>query len=304
MNLREQEYICAIARNRSITRAARELNITQAALSIYIQNLEKKLGVTLFDRYKRDITPTEIGRLYIESAQRILAEGAFFDERLKDYLENGRGHIRFGINSRRSPMIVPELLMRMRGLYPNVEITVRESDTLSLTGLISSHELDCTCSYQDLSGFGLISEKIGEDRLGLILRSDLPVCSKISEDPEDGQGRLDIRDLEDETFLIYENDETRNAFDRMQQQAGLRLRVEEYYNVETMLALADRGYGILYMNDVYMHHWRQDKKDSRLRFVSVKGQEETISVYLSYHEHLVVSEYGRDFMKMVREAAV
>ena len=49
MNLKEQEYVCALAENGTITAAAKELFISQPALSIYINNLEKSLGVRLFD---------------------------------------------------------------------------------------------------------------------------------------------------------------------------------------------------------------------------------------------------------------
>ena len=50
MNLKEQEYVCALAENGTITAAAKELFISQPALSIYINNLEKSLGVRLFER--------------------------------------------------------------------------------------------------------------------------------------------------------------------------------------------------------------------------------------------------------------
>lgn len=56
MNLKEQEYVCALAENGTITAAAKELFISQPALSIYINNLEKSLGVRLFERWESNLS--------------------------------------------------------------------------------------------------------------------------------------------------------------------------------------------------------------------------------------------------------
>ena len=56
MNLKEQEYVCALAENGTITAAAKELFISQPALSIYINNLEKSLGVRLFERVGKQLS--------------------------------------------------------------------------------------------------------------------------------------------------------------------------------------------------------------------------------------------------------
>lgn len=61
MNLKEQEYVCALAENGTITAAAKELFISQPALSIYINNLEKSLGVRLFERVGKQFILTMRG---------------------------------------------------------------------------------------------------------------------------------------------------------------------------------------------------------------------------------------------------
>ena len=53
MNLKEQQYVCTLARCQSLSRAAEELFISPSALSVYISNLEKYLGVRLFERTGR-----------------------------------------------------------------------------------------------------------------------------------------------------------------------------------------------------------------------------------------------------------
>ena len=70
MNLKEQQYVCTLARCQSLSRAAEELFISPSALSVYISNLEKQLGIQLFDRIGKQFTLTYAGELYVEQAKK------------------------------------------------------------------------------------------------------------------------------------------------------------------------------------------------------------------------------------------
>ena len=83
MNLKEQEYVCALAENGTITAAAKELFISQPALSIYINNLEKSLGVRLFERVGKQFILTYAGEQYVEKAKLILQLSHELDEKLQ-----------------------------------------------------------------------------------------------------------------------------------------------------------------------------------------------------------------------------
>ena len=72
MHLKEQLYICTIAECGNITKAAEKLFITQPALSLYINNLEKMFGVKLFDRVEKQFIPTAAGKLYGENLSAVL----------------------------------------------------------------------------------------------------------------------------------------------------------------------------------------------------------------------------------------
>ena len=74
MNLKEQQYVCTLARCQSLSRAAEELFISPSALSVYISNLEKYLGVRLFERTGRGkaFVLTSIGEEYVVRAEKML----------------------------------------------------------------------------------------------------------------------------------------------------------------------------------------------------------------------------------------
>ena len=71
MNLKEQQYICTAAECGSITKAAEKLFITQPALSLYISNLEKVLGIRLFDRIGKQLLLTPAGEIVFNEVNTI-----------------------------------------------------------------------------------------------------------------------------------------------------------------------------------------------------------------------------------------
>ncbi len=91
MNMKEQQYVCVLAECGSITRAAKELYISQPALSIYINNLEKSLNVKLFERVGKRFILTYAGERYVEKARAMLRLEEEFEEELKDITGNYTG---------------------------------------------------------------------------------------------------------------------------------------------------------------------------------------------------------------------
>lgn len=66
MDLKEQKYVCTLAECKSLTRASERLYISQPALSLYINNVEKNLGAPLFERNGRKFELTWLGKQYVE----------------------------------------------------------------------------------------------------------------------------------------------------------------------------------------------------------------------------------------------
>lgn len=73
MDVKYLNYIIAIANNHNMTRAAKELYVSQSSLSQYLAKLEKELGTPLFNRSKGDLTLTPAGELYVKAAEQVVA---------------------------------------------------------------------------------------------------------------------------------------------------------------------------------------------------------------------------------------
>ena len=114
MDLKEQEYVVALAEYGSITRAAEALFISQPTLSIFLSRLENRLGTPLFDKIGRKLVPTVAGELYVRRAKELLMIQSQFQGELSDLISGSYGRLRLGIHSRRSSYLLPKVMAQFR----------------------------------------------------------------------------------------------------------------------------------------------------------------------------------------------
>ncbi len=97
MELKEARYILAIARHKSISKAAEALFISQPSLSKYLKNLEQQLGTRLFDRIGNGYFPTYVGERYLHYAEKIVEYGLEWDTELDDIMHQNHGRLNIAI---------------------------------------------------------------------------------------------------------------------------------------------------------------------------------------------------------------
>lgn len=112
----------------SITSGGRDLRLTPAVASKRIKELERHLGVRLFNRTTRSITPTEVGRVFYEEARRVLQALETAEARVASFSDSPRGALRvtapLGVGRRIVAPLVPEFT----DTYPETEVRMRLSD--------------------------------------------------------------------------------------------------------------------------------------------------------------------------------
>lgn len=143
MRLEQLEYVDAVAKYRSMNAAAQHLHVSQQNISKAIKKLEEELDVKIFNRTKMGTIPTVKGQLICEFASEQITEYHSMKQILynmqKDKLE-GQLSI-FTMNSG-SCMIIPEILSEFYKNCPNVDLKVRDTDTLSVLNQIMNDEAD------------------------------------------------------------------------------------------------------------------------------------------------------------------
>lgn len=175
-----------MARHRHFTRAAEELHVVQSALSHQVRRLEAELGIPLFERTSRRVTPTEAGLAIAARARRVLAEVDGAREEVDQLRGALRGRIWIGALLRAGDIDVPGLLARFSQQHPGIEVGLREGLADDMLGYLAEDEIDVAfCLLDGAVPDELVSEPLGDDEVVVAFSPDAA-----PPDPRVGAGEL------------------------------------------------------------------------------------------------------------------
>lgn len=175
MILKDLEYICEVARQGTLSEAAKNLSISQPALSLFVSNLETELGIRLFTRKKNRLQITPEGKIYVQTASEML------DVRNRLYAQlhalKSQQKIRIGLASNYGFNIFSQVLASHKEFYADADISVSEGRAFSLLHLLKHLELDFIIVARDklLSLPDCNVELIRPEPFALFLSPDHPV---------------------------------------------------------------------------------------------------------------------------------
>ena len=136
------KYIYAVYKERSFSKAADKLFITQPSLSITIKKAESELGLPIFNRQTTPISLTPFGAEYIQALEQIHS----FEQQLKNFVEKEStlqsGHLSVGSSNLDIDYIVTEWLANFHHRYPQIDLSVRSLNTMQVKHLLDSGEVD------------------------------------------------------------------------------------------------------------------------------------------------------------------
>ena len=142
IDLRNLHQVSILAKHRNFGRAAKELNISQPALSRSIRILEEQLGVRLFDRHARDISPTLFGERVLTLGSHLLKEAAHLERDLELHKELGAGEITIGAGPFPAELFLGIALGRFCAKYPWLHVRVIIDRIPYLLDLLRHSEID------------------------------------------------------------------------------------------------------------------------------------------------------------------
>ena len=142
MEIRQIEYILAIYEEKSISRAAERLGISQPALSQQLSRLEEKYGVQFFQRNSRNLRLTPAGELFLENGRRILELQKQTDRELSEYRDSSRGSFTVGVSPGRCTMIVADIFPLFMERFPQYSVKIVERPYVEIGEMLLRDELD------------------------------------------------------------------------------------------------------------------------------------------------------------------
>lgn len=261
MDLREQKYVCTLAELGNLTRAAERLYISQPALSIYITNLEKNLGIPLFDRSGKKFTLTYAGEQYLEKAKKMLELEREFCEDIEKITRETAGRIRLGISQRRGCFFLPPVIAEYEKTWPEIDLVIREGNLTDLGELLKNGELDMVVlNRSDVKG-DMDTELLFQEEFLMAV----PACHEINEKAEYVPGsryrKLKPEYLNGETLILHTAwQSSRGIEDAILKQYGVvPKKVRVIRSMETAVQMAAEGLGITFIREAYAANFHYRK---------------------------------------------
>ena len=196
MELRHLRYFIVVAEELHFTRAAARLNIAQPPLSQQIQALEREIGANLFHRIGRRIELTDAGKLFLADARSLIANLERAVERARRARAGETGCIRVGFTESASfNKIVTTAIRGYRAHYPEVELTLTESQSTALARALATDEIDVAFLRPPVSKDKRLTFKMLKQEKMVVA---LPAGHSLAVD-----GPINLSELAGETFILY-----------------------------------------------------------------------------------------------------
>ncbi|MFS0575169.1 LysR family transcriptional regulator [Sporosarcina sp. 179-K 3D1 HS] len=212
MDFQQLHNFQALAHIKNVTRAAKELSLTQSALSKSIARLEEEVGVPLFERNPRGVNLNSFGTLFLEYANRAIEEMNNAKEKINEMIDPSYGIIHFGFIPSLRPSFVPNIIQLFLNDSPNVRFQLSQGPTGRIIKQLEAGEVDLVfCSPQkeveNISTFPIIDEE-----LFLVV----PSSHRLSHRKE-----VALAEVANDLFVHYHSDyPLRHVIDEFCQKAG------------------------------------------------------------------------------------
>jgi LysR family transcriptional regulator, carnitine catabolism transcriptional activator len=173
-----------VARHGSFNRAADELSRSQPAVTLSIKQLESYVGLKLFERTTRKVTPTTAGEKFIPVAERLLRE---FDMAIYDVTATAdcrSGHVSMSVLPSVATRILPDVISEFTEKFPDISIHVSDYNAQGVQRSVERNEVDFGIGSLWHPNSKLEFRPLMEDRFELVCHKDHPLAAGAAEGPE------------------------------------------------------------------------------------------------------------------------
>jgi DNA-binding transcriptional LysR family regulator len=195
VTLAQLEIFLAAADAQHFTKAAQDLHLTQPAVTFQVRNLERTLGVALFDVRGRRVYLTEGGAMLQQLVGPLLRQVRALEATMHEYATLGAGRLALGATRTIGAYVVPGLLARFRALAPAIELAITVDNTAAIEDLVLARALDLALVEGEVVLEALYVQPFQEDELVVQVRTDDPLASR---------GTVGIDELRGRSFVCRE----------------------------------------------------------------------------------------------------
>ncbi len=262
MDYSKYQYVITVAEMQSISRAARELYISQPALTKYINKLEEDLGVKLFYRNVIPITLTYAGEIFVSEAKKILDIKNRLDKELEEICEMKKGRLSIGVSASRGETWLPAMLPVFKKRYPGIELKIIEGSHMYLEDHIIKGMIDIILTTLPFYSDEIDYQILTEEKIVLIAPAEHPLVSNVdlSQNSLDNLIYIEPQNLNGQNFLNLTQGQgisrlVSSIFDKYDIKPKTILETQ---SLDTAFKLAARGMGLAFVSDICVEDYFPD----------------------------------------------
>jgi molybdate transport repressor ModE-like protein len=177
INLRHIEVFHAVMRTGSITAAARELNVTQPAVSAVIKHLEARLGMPLFERTQGRLFATAEAEALVPDVSEIFARLEAVERLSQDLAGGSRGRLSIAAASPIAHGVLAKAVASFVKLRPEVRVSLQSLSSPLVIERVLNREVELGIAYEPVVSPALYTEVLMQSSIACILPADHPLAS-------------------------------------------------------------------------------------------------------------------------------
>ena len=307
-----KKYVYEVYKERSFTKAAQNLYISQPSLSARIKKIEEIIGEPLFDRSTTPLQLTEVGKVYIEAAEEITQ----IEQRVENYINDlaglKTGNLAVGASTLFAAYVVPSLITQFNQKFPDVHIQLIEGNTAELEEMLGSNALDFVIDNYHYDSILYNKELYCEENILLAVPKHFAVNEEL------GMYQLSYKNIKNKNYLnqkypavplgrfadlpfimLTQGNDTRTRGDRLCRNVGFKPNIVLEFNQQSTAYMASSTQlGATFISDILVS---QLPAFENLVYYKLDGEEAKRKVYFYYKTHKYKTRVMEQFIRMMHE---
>ena len=307
-----KKYVYEVYKERSFTKAAQNLYISQPSLSARIKKIEEIIGEPLFDRSTTPLQLTEVGKVYIEAAEEITQ----IEQRVENYINDlaglKTGNLAVGASTLFAASVVPSLITQFNQKFPDVHIQLIEGNTAELEEMLGSNALDFVIDNYHYDSILYNKELYCEENILLAVPKHFSVNEELKE------YQLSYENIKSKKYLsrkypavplgrfadlpfimLTQGNDTRTRGDRLCRNVGFKPNIVLEFNQQSTAYMASSTQlGATFISDILVS---QLPTFENLVYYKLDGEEAKRKVFFYYKTHKYKTRVMEEFIRMMHE---
>ena len=307
-----KKYVYEVYKERSFTKAAQNLYISQPSLSARIKKIEETIGEPLFDRSTTPLQLTEVGKVYIEAAEEITQ----IEQRVENYINDlaglKTGNLAVGASTLFAAYVVPSLITQFNQKFPDVHIQLIEGNTAELEEMLGSNALDFVIDNYHYDSILYNKELYCEENILLAVPKHFAVNEEL------GMYQLSYKNIKNKNYLnqkypavplgrfadlpfimLTQGNDTRTRGDRLCRNVGFKPNIVLEFNQQSTAYMASSTQlGATFISDILVS---QLPTFENLVYYKLDGEEAKRKVFFYYKTHKYKTRVMEEFIRMMHE---